>query len=42
MRWLWQMEPRGLFRLATLLIARQGRRQEQANWTSLKHYLEAT
>jgi uncharacterized membrane protein len=42
MRWSWVVEPRGLLRLMTPLIARKGRRQEQAIWASLKRYLEAT
>lgn len=41
MRWCWQLTPRGLVKLLTPAIARQGRRQEQAIWASLKHHLEA-
>lgn len=41
MRWSWVVEPRGLLRLMTPLIARRGRRQEKAVWASLKRYLEA-
>ena len=41
MRWLWNLEPHGAFRLMTPLIARMGRRQEQTIWNSLKQVLEA-
>ncbi len=41
MRWSWDVEPRGVFKLMTPLIARMGRRQEETIWTGLKHYLEA-
>lgn len=41
MRWSWQVTPRGLVKLLTPAIARQGRRQEQAIWASLKHHLES-
>jgi uncharacterized membrane protein len=40
MRWSWEVRPHGAFRLITPLIARIGRRQEQAIWASLKRYLE--
>lgn len=40
MRWQWDMEPKGSFRLLTPLIAVMGRRQERAIWTGLKSYLE--
>jgi uncharacterized membrane protein len=41
MQWSWELAPRGLFRLASPLIARTGRRQEQAIWSNLKRLLEA-
>jgi hypothetical protein len=41
LRWSWQLEPRGFWKLAGPLIARVGRRQEQATWTGLKRFLEA-
>ena len=41
MRWLWDLQPRGEFKLIAPLIARMGRRQEQTIWTGLKRYLEA-
>jgi uncharacterized protein YndB with AHSA1/START domain len=40
MRWSWEVEPRGVFRVMMPLVARMGRRQEQRIWTSLKHLLE--
>jgi uncharacterized protein YndB with AHSA1/START domain len=40
MRWEWDLEPRGLARLAGPLIAVVGRRQEREIWTSLKRFLE--
>jgi hypothetical protein len=40
MRWSWELEPRGLFKLMTPVVARTGRRQERAIWTSLKRFLE--
>ena len=41
LRWSWEVEPRGVFKLMTPLIARMGQRQEEANWARLKRYLEA-
>jgi len=41
MRWSWELEPRGLFKLMIPVVARTGRRQEQAIWASLKRFLEA-
>ena len=41
MRWSWGVEPRGVFKLLTPLVARTGRRQEQAIWANLKRLLEA-
>jgi hypothetical protein len=40
MRWAWEVKPRGWYKLMTPIIARSGRRQEQATWASLKQYLE--
>ena len=40
MRWSWQMQPRGVLKLMTPLIARMGKRQERTIWRSLKRYLE--
>lgn len=40
MRWSWEVEPRGILKLMSPLVARTGRRQEQRIWTSLKHLLE--
>ncbi len=39
--WTWLLRPRGISKLLTPVIGPLGRRQEQANWTNLKHYLEA-
>lgn len=41
MRWAWEMEPKGLSRLAGPLIAAVGHRQEAAIWDGLKQHLEA-
>jgi Polyketide cyclase / dehydrase and lipid transport len=41
MRWSWVVKPRGVFKLLTPLVARTGRRQEQAIWANLKRVLEA-
>ncbi|HEX9034734.1 MAG TPA: SRPBCC family protein [Streptosporangiaceae bacterium] len=41
MRWCWDVQPHGLLKLMTPLIARQGKRQEEVIWTGLKHYLES-
>lgn len=40
MHWSWDVEPRGRLKLLTPLVARLGRRQETAIWTSLKRLLE--
>ena len=40
MHWCWELAPRGLVRLLTPLVARMGRRQEEAIWAGLKHCLE--
>lgn len=41
MRWFWDLEPRGMLKLMTPVVALIGRRQERTIWTSLKRYLEA-
>jgi hypothetical protein len=41
MRWAWEVRPRGWYRLLAPVIARSGRRQEQATWAGLKRFLEA-
>ena len=40
MRWSWGVEPRGMLKLLSPLVARMGRRQEQTIWTGLKDLLE--
>lgn len=40
MRWRWELQPRGVLRLLTPLIARMGQRQEEAIWSGLKQFLE--
>lgn len=40
MRWSWDLEPRGILKPMSPLVARMGRRQEQRIWTGLKHLLE--
>jgi hypothetical protein len=41
MRWSWELQPLGLLKLMTPMVARIGARQEQTIWTSLKRFLEA-
>jgi hypothetical protein len=41
MRWSWELEPRGMLKLMTPVVALIGLRQERTIWTSLKRYLEA-
>jgi hypothetical protein len=41
MRWSWVVEPRGVFKLLSPVVARTGRRQERAIWANLKRVLEA-
>ncbi len=41
MRWSWNLEPRGMLKLMTPVVALVGRRQERSIWTGLKRYLEA-
>ena len=40
MSWSWEVSPKGPLRLVGPLVARLGRRQEQAIWTGLKAKLE--
>jgi hypothetical protein len=40
MRWSWELEPRGIVKLMTPLVAWMGQRSEKAIWSSLKHLLE--
>ncbi len=42
MRWSWDIEPRGGFKLLAPIVARIGERQEAAIWASLKRYLETS
>ncbi len=42
MRWSWDVESLGVFKLLTPMIARVGKRQEEAIWGNLKRYLEAS
>ncbi len=41
MRWSWDVEPRGLFKLMTPMVAHVGQRQEQIIWVNLKRVVEA-
>jgi hypothetical protein len=41
MCWSWKLEPRGLLKLMTPVVAWIGGHQERATWTGLKQYLEA-
>jgi len=40
MEWSWDLEPGGVLKLLSPLIATMGRRQEQSIWTGLKRHLE--
>jgi len=40
MRWSGDLEPRGIFKLMSPMVARLGRRQERRIWTGLKRLLE--
>lgn len=42
MRWSWELQPKGVFRLMGPVIARLGRRQEAEIWAGLKRYMEST
>lgn len=41
LRWIWDLEPHGLYRLLGPLVRHIGERQERAVWTGLKRVLEA-
>jgi len=41
MKWLWNIEPRGFFKLLGPIVRRMGERQEMAIWTGLKKVMEA-
>lgn len=41
MRWSWDIQPRGALRFLSPVISRIGKRQEAANWASMKRYLES-
>ncbi len=41
MKWLWNIEPRGFYKLLGPIVRRFGERQELAIWTGLKKVLEA-
>jgi uncharacterized membrane protein len=41
MRWSWEVQPRGFFKLLGPLVGRMGRRQEQAIWSGLKEHMES-
>jgi uncharacterized protein YndB with AHSA1/START domain len=40
MRWSWELEPRGVLKLVSPVVAGMGRRQELRIWTGLKRLLE--
>jgi uncharacterized protein YndB with AHSA1/START domain len=40
MRWWWELEPRGVLKLVSPVVAGMGRRQELRIWTGLKRLLE--
>jgi hypothetical protein len=42
MRWSWEVEPHGLFKLMAPIVTRIGPRQEATIWANLKRYLEAS
>lgn len=41
MKWLWNIEPSGFFKLLGPIVSRMGERQELAIWTGLKKVMEA-
>ena len=41
MRWSWALQPRGVVRLLSPLVARMGERQEETIWAGLKQFMEA-
>jgi len=40
MRWSWQLQPRGMLRLMSPIVASMGRGSERRIWTGLKRLLE--
>jgi len=40
-RWSWEVQPRGIFKLMGPVAAGMGRRQERRTWADLKRLLEA-
>ena len=42
MKWVWDLYPKGAFKLMGPFAVRMGRRQEQAIWTDLKELLESS
>jgi len=40
MQWLWNIEPRGFYKLLGPIVRRIGERQELAIWTGLKNVME--
>jgi hypothetical protein len=41
MKWIWDIEPRGFYKLMGPLVRRMGEREERTIWMGLKHLLEA-
>jgi polyketide cyclase/dehydrase/lipid transport protein len=41
MKWLWNIEPRGFYKLLGPIVRRMGERQELAIWAGLKKVMEA-
>jgi hypothetical protein len=41
LRWFWEVQPKGVFRLLSPLTRRIGERQEAENWDRLRRYLES-
>ena len=41
LRWVWRLQPHGALRLLSPVVRAMGSRQERANWSALKGYLEA-
>jgi hypothetical protein len=42
LRWVWRLHPHGFLHLLAPIVQAVGSRQERANWTALKSYLEAS
>ena len=42
LRWVWRLHPHGFLHLLAPIAQAVGSRQERANWTALKSYLEAS